>query len=80
MNISKMIKNFKSKYKEGLTNDEVEALLLNFPGINKERFNAALCCVTCMVIDDVIILYRHDIEKAIRCGIENKNLALYEWD
>lgn len=68
----------KSEY--GFTDKEIKELLTLFPNINMEKFNDALMGNTCMIIDNEIITYHCDIDKAIRCGVENRNLTQAEWD
>lgn len=79
-NIKEKVYSFKTKYKEGFTNKEIEELLKDFPDINKDKFNNALRGITCMVMNKEIITYHCDIELAIRCGTENRNPKSYEWD
>ena len=71
---------FKTKYKQGFIQSEIDELLEEFPNINMEKFNNALMGNTCMVKNDEIIQYHCDIEKALYCGMENRNLRNEEWD
>lgn len=80
MNIADTVYNFKTKYKEGFTEPEITELLKQFPNINQRFFDGALMGITCMRINDETVIYHCDIEKAIRCGLENRNLRLGEWD
>ncbi len=79
-NIEKKVRSFKTIYKMGFTKSEIENLLKEFPGINMDKFNAALNFNTCMMEGDEIILYHCDIEKALYCGLENRNLRSSEFD
>ncbi len=79
-NIKEKVYNFKTKYKEGFIQSEIETLLKDYPKINIEKFNNALMGNTCMLINDEIITYHCDIEKALLCGIENRELRSWEWD
>lgn len=72
--------NFPTKHKEGFIQSEIDQLLENYPNINKDNFDNALCGITCMMKDEQIVIYHCDIEKAILCGIENRNLSHAEWD
>ena len=45
-----------------------------------DKFYDALMGIICMVKNNEIITYHCDIEKALRCGIENRNLNIWEWD
>jgi hypothetical protein len=80
MNIAEKVSKYKTKYKEGFIQSEIDDLLKEYPAIDMLKFNNALMGITCMIIDKEIIVYHHDIEKALRCGIEKRNLHLYEWD
>ena len=72
--------NFKTKNKEGFVKSEIDTLLKDYPNINMDKFNSALMGNTCMMVDNEIVMYHRDIEKALRCGIENRNLRSWEWD
>ena len=52
----------------------------DYPNINIDKFNSALRGITCMMINDEIVIYHCDIDKALCCGIENRNLSSWEWD
>ena len=79
-NIKEKVYNFKTKNKQGFIQSEIDTLLKDYPGINMDKFNNAVMGVTCMVINGEITTYHCDIEKALRCGIENRKLRSWEWD
>lgn len=79
-NIRKKVYNFKTKNKEGFIQSEIDTLLKDYPNININKFNDALMGITCMMVNDEIVTYHSDIEKALRCGVENRNLRSWEWD
>ena len=79
-NIREKVYNFKTKNKEGFIQSEIDTLLKDYPKINMDKFNNALMGNTCMMIDDEIVMYHCDIEKALRCGVENRNLRNLELD
>ena len=79
-NIREKIYNFKTKNKEGFVQSEIDMLLKDYPDINMNKFNSALRGITCMMVDNETVIYHCDIEKALRCGIENRNLRTWEWD
>ena len=56
-----IVYNFKTKYKEGFVNSELEELLKLFPKADKNKFIKSFVCNTCMVIDDEIIHYQEDV-------------------
>jgi len=78
--IKYLVYNYKTKYKEGFIQPEIDELLKNFPNIDMDKFNNALIGITCMSKDNQLIIYHCDIEKALYCGIEKRNLRSYEWD
>jgi len=80
MNIKKLVNNFKTKNPEGFLWSEINELLKNFSKINMGKFYDAMNGNTCMIGKDGIIHYHCDVELAIRCGIENRNFRLGEWD
>jgi hypothetical protein len=79
-NIREKVYNFKTKNKEGFVQSEIDALLKDYPNINMDKFNSALTGNTCIRVDNEIVIYHCDIEKALRCGIENRNLNSLEFD
>ena len=79
-NIREKVYNFKTKNKEGFVQSEIDMLLKDYPDINRDKFNSALRGITCMMVDNETVIYHCDIEKALRCGIENRNLRTWEWD
>lgn len=80
MNVHKLVYEFKTRHRQGFTGDEIDELLKNFKGINMDKFYSALRGNTMMSIDGKAIMYHCDIEKAIVCGIENRDLTSLEWD
>lgn len=76
----KNISNYKTKNKEGFVQSEIADLLKSYPGIDMDKFNDALRGITCMRIDNETVIYHCDIEKALRCGFEKRNLTDEEWD
>ena len=77
---TEILYNYKTKYSEGFTNEEMLDLLTNFPTIKLEDFNKQLGVRTCAFIDEQTITYRHDIELAIRCCLENRDINSLEFD
>ena len=79
-NIIEKVHNFKTKNEEGFIKSEIDTLLKDYPNINMDKFNSALRGNTCIMVDNEIVIYRCDIEKALRCGVENRSLRSWEWD
>lgn len=80
VDIRSVVDGFKTKHSQGFTQSEVKKLLKKFPGIDMKKFNDALMGNTCMMMDREIVHYHCDIEKAIYCGVEKRNLTVGEWD
>jgi len=80
MNIKKTITTFKTKHKEGFTSTELLELVSKFPDIDIEKFNQALDNVTAMIIDGELITYSCDVEIALSCGIEKRDININEFD
>jgi len=78
--LDKKVYEFKTKNKEGFTNNEINILVKHFPNINMDKFNDALSGITCILIDGESVIYHDDIYKALRCGLENRGLYTWEWD
>jgi len=80
MDIHSKVYGYKTKHKEGFIQSEIDELLKEYPGIDKEKFNDALNGITCMMKDDEIIVYHCDIETALRCGVERRSISNEEFD
>ena len=75
------VSTFPTKHKEGFTSGEVTLLLKEYIGIiNMGKFNSALIGITTKSINNEIIYYHHDIEKALICGIEGRDIQNHEFD
>ena len=73
--------NYPTKHKMGFLLEELNELLKDYPNINMDKFNDALLGNTCGVdANGKLIQYHCDIVTAPRCGIENRDVYLYEWD
>lgn len=66
--------------KEGFTNVEIAIILNKFDNINNEKVHGAMFGNTCMMINNHLINYPWDVSMALRCGIENRDLTVEEWD
>lgn len=72
--------NYPTKYEEGFTSIEIVELLKEYPDVNMDKFNNAMIGNTCMMKDSKIINYHVDVLTALRCGLENRDMKLWEWD
>lgn len=78
--IKKFVEEYSTKHEIGFTKKEIDDVLKIFPNINKSKFNNALNGITCQVVDGETVIYHCDIELALRCGIEDRNPGVFEWD
>lgn len=80
LSIKDFVYNYKTTYEQGFTREEIDVVKGLFSKINIQKFDEALYGITCMMIDDQIVIYHCDIEKALRCGLQNRSLNFYEFD
>jgi hypothetical protein len=78
-NLELFINTYKTKHKEGFTGHEIVSILEKYK-IDKPKFYDALGVNTCMMIDGEIITYHCDVEKGLRCVIEDRDQNILEWD
>ena len=78
--ISEYVYEWPVKSRYGFNPDELKAFVEEFPGINMEKFELAMMGNTCMMEEGKIITYHCDVVTALRCGIENRDLKIEEWD
>jgi hypothetical protein len=78
-NLELVIVTYKTKYDEGFTSDEITSLLKRYK-IDENKFYEALGVNTCMVIEGQTITYHCDVEKGLRCVIEDRDQNILEWD
>ena len=78
--IRDIVHNFPTKYKEGFISEEQQELLKLFPNINMEKYHDALHGVTCIMQDGKIVIYHCDIITALKCGTQDRQINIYEWD
>lgn len=70
IDITSLVNNFKTKYADGLTNQEVEKVIKKTHGVNRDKFNDSMNCNTCALIDNEIVNYRHDVIQALAISIK----------
>lgn len=77
-----LVENFETKHgSKGFTFEEIDKLKEVYKSkINKEKFDSGLRAVTCAVIDGEAVIYRCDVELAMRLGLENRDMRLSEFD
>ena len=78
--IDNLVTNYKTKYKIGFLQEEVEELLNKYPNINMDKYNDAMLGNTCPIIEGKIGYYPIDVYHALLCGLENRDLTIEEWD
>ena len=80
IDLESLVYNFKTKNKKGFTYADQKKLLKKFPKINMQKYNSAMMGQTCIMINKELVTYHHDVLKALRCGLENRNLTEIEFD
>lgn len=76
-----LVYNYPTKHKWGFIESEQKDILSKFPNINMEKYKDAMMCNTCMLDEvDGIIIYHRDILLALKCGVQNRDMKLHEWD
>ena len=64
----------------GFTNDEIDTLKASNPIMNMDKFDKGLMGCTGIIVEGVSYVYDCDIRKALKCGYENRDLTIAEWD
>ena len=80
MDIRNAVNSYCTKYEQGFTPSEIMELLKEFPDINMDKFNDAMMGNTGIIIDGDFITYHCDVELAIKCGVYNRDVRIWEWD
>jgi len=81
VNIQHMVYHYPTKSEFGFSEEELALLLSWFPTINKKKFNDAMIGNTCMTDKNGgLINYHIDVLTALKCGFENRDLTLAEFD
>lgn len=70
-----------SNNKYGYTSEELAKILDDNPNIKEDKFWNALRGVTCMMNSEgKALIYHCDVELAVTCGLENRDMTSDEWD
>lgn len=75
-NLEKIVYNFRNKYEEGFTSEEMSRLCKELK-VDKDQFNEALGINTCVLIEGETITYHRDVLNALN-KILNGNFIF--WD
>ena len=67
-NITKLVSNYKTKYKQGFTNNEIKQICDEL-SISHDAFYEALGVHTAVRIDEDIVTYHTDVIMALNCTI-----------
>lgn len=78
--IESFVYDYKTKYEHGFLPDEVEDVRKHFGPLSDEKFDSALCGITCMMMEEKFVIYHCDIVKAVNCGVEDRDLTFEEFD
>lgn len=66
------LKTYPTKYKQGLTEIELNEFLKEHK-LNEKQFLKHLGTITIMIKDDTVIMYKHDIEISLIQFLNNNN-------
>lgn len=79
-----LVENFPTKHDAGFLEEEIQKVLeiVEDLGVefNTELFQGSLRGITCAVINERIVIYAHDLELALRCGMRGYGITVNEWD
>lgn len=78
--IEKIVYDYPCNSGYGFNSLEIKDILSKFPTINMDKWYNAMMCNTGLVDDGEIITYHCDVLKGIICGVENRDLKIYEFD
>ena len=71
-----------TKHPKGFNDIELgkikDRIIRIFPGFNNLKFEEAMFGNTCMIVDNKMVYYHCDVENALLCGIEGRDLYFYE--
>jgi len=66
--ISQRVNSYPTKYEEGFTQSEIDELLKEYH-IDMDRFNDAMMCNACAIVDGELVMYHCDVEMAIKYSV-----------
>lgn len=78
--ISKVVEDYPTRYKEGFMPDELQILIDLYPNLNMKYYDDAMMGNTCTMHDDKFCIYHIDVYHALLAGLEERNLKIDEWD
>ena len=80
IDLQKLVYEYPTKHKAGFLPDELKDIVSKFPKIHMNKFNDAMMGNTCAMIDNQLVIYPCDVLSALRCGTENRDQKIDEWD
>lgn len=80
--LQNLVYNYPTKHPQGFTSDEQMELAAQFPNINMDKYWDAQTGITCIRDDKTgkLIIYHYDVLTSLKCGIQNRNINVDEWD
>lgn len=77
-----LVYNWPTNNIHGFNPKEIEQILnqVGKENMNMEKYYNAMMGNTCMMDEHGIIQYHCDILAGLRCGLENRDLTMDEWD
>jgi hypothetical protein len=80
IDIEKVVSAFPRESEWGFTEEELIQLIKLFPKVTKAKFNDAMGCNTCMIVNGKIRNYPCDVISALACVLQNREKTLAEFD
>lgn len=71
---------YKQTSEFGFTRAEIRSIIDDHDEIDEDAFMDALTGCTGIVDEEHFITFDCDVEKAIQCGLEGRELHSWEWD
>jgi len=78
--VEEYVREYPVKSKWGFNPEELADIIQEFPDINIKKFDLAMGVHTVITDEGKIITFPYDVITALRCGIENRDIKLSEWD
>ena len=79
--IRDLVYSYPTVSEHGLLDGEVRKLVNdNFKKFNWDKYYDAMMGNTCMMYEGKLVNYHCDVVTGIKCGLENRDIKLSEWD
>lgn len=69
----------KTKYPQGYTQSEIRQIAID-NNIDASRLDEEIGVVTGLIVDDEMIIYHDDVDRAVHRILKGKKESSFEWD